>query len=227
MGEGSKNCPAAVNSGSDAINLARPVRSGRNCSLTKSRYSFTINDSGGETVADALAHLLPAAEICSSGATNKKTMRVEDSADDENGHPVSPLAPGFSPLTPTNVDEARRTSAGISIVHDKRTPELSCARGSKKRKASPDVPITPPPRHLRQKTGRSTATFKTTSKSKKSSAPKTTGSFKAASVITTKQSVAPAPQKVSQTSTSPGQLSGRLRRPIAAEPSTSPRGPAL
>ncbi|KAG9853650.1 hypothetical protein KCU98_g2880, partial [Aureobasidium melanogenum] len=191
MASDSKVRYAAVNGSPNAINVARPVRAGRQRSSLQSHRSFNTDQSGSETVADALAHLLPAAQVHSS---RTETIVVEDS-DNEAGpstYPVtpmtSPIAPVFSPLTPVHVDDQVGAAAEISAVRDKNTPEHSPTRKSKKRKASADVPVIPPPRQLRLKTRCTTATFKTTSKSKESSAPKTTKASKSASTTKGKNS---------------------------------------
>ncbi|CAD0100811.1 unnamed protein product [Aureobasidium mustum] len=197
MVSNSKNCSGAVNGSSNAINLARPVRSNRNCSLPQSRHTFAFDDSDRETVADALAHLLPAAEVRHSSTTTDPVMMNDSNSETESS--ASPLAPSFSPLTPARTNGYAIIDPEIPPLCDKhiqdgRSPDPKL----NKRKASADIPVTPPPRHLRQKTSRTTTTFKPVSKPKSSSAPKATAASKTTSAATTKKAKTPAVQKTSQ-----------------------------
>lgn len=187
MDSSSNDSAAAVKGSSDAVNLARPVRPRRKCSLPRSRDTFVMDESGRLTVADALGHVLPAAEV-NQPTTPAETIMIEDS-DDETGPSASPVAPAFSPLTPppTHVNNVITTHAEIGPLCKQRTVEHSPTRKSKKRKASDDVPVTPPPRRLRLKTKRATATFKDASGSKSSSAAEISKVSNTASTVLSKK----------------------------------------
>lgn len=187
MNSSSHDSAAAAGGSSDAVNLARPVRPRRRCSLPRSRDTFILDEGGRLTVADVLGHVLPAAEV-NQPTTSAETIMIEDS-NDETGPSASPVAPAFSPLTPpaTHVDNVDIARAEIGPFCKKRTAEHSPTPKSKKRKASDDVPVTPPPRRLRLKAKRTTTTFKSASDSKVSSAAMISKGSNAASTALSKK----------------------------------------
>ncbi|KAG9570772.1 hypothetical protein KCU71_g1093, partial [Aureobasidium melanogenum] len=184
-----------------AINVARPVRAGRRLSSGLSHQSFDTTKS----VADALAHLLPAAHVHSSRPVTS-TVLIEDSDNEAepSTYPVTPkatpIAPPFSPLTPVHVNNEVGAAAEMGSVRDKDTPERSPTRNSKKPKAGADIPVTPPPRKLRLRSCQTTATSETTSKP----ASKILKAPKSASTTKGKNSTAPAVGSTGRSSTSSG-----------------------
>ncbi|KAH0350527.1 hypothetical protein KCU83_g4894, partial [Aureobasidium melanogenum] len=184
-----------------AINVARPVRAGRRLSSGLSHQSFDTT----ESVADALAHLLPAAQVHSSRPVTG-TVVIEDSDNEAepSTYPVTlkttPIAPTFSPLTPVHVNNEVGAAAEMGSVRDKDTPERSPTRNSKKRKAGADISVTPPPRKVRLRSRQTTATSETTWKP----APKILKAPKSASTTKGKNSTAPAVGSTGQSSTSSG-----------------------
>lgn len=194
----------AVNGSPHAINLARPVRSRKPRAVQNSHQSSFDDEGSRETVADVLAHLLPAAEVRSSVTPREPVMMNNSNGETESS--ASPLAPSFSPLTPARTNGYAIIDPKIPPLCDKRIQDgHSPDPKSKKRKASADIPVTPPPRHVRQKTSRATATFKPVSKPKCSSAPKTTAASKTTfAAATTKKAKPPAVQKTSQALVSSG-----------------------
>ncbi|KAG9568204.1 hypothetical protein KCU71_g3094, partial [Aureobasidium melanogenum] len=191
----------AVNDSPSAINVARPVRAGRRLSSGLSHQSFDST----ESVADALAHLFPAAQIHTSRPV-KETVGMEhiDNEAEPSAYPVTPtttpVAPAFSPLTPLRVNSEVGAGAETGSVRRKNTPERSPTRKSKKRKASPHIPVTPPPRRLRLRSHQITATSEATWKS----APKILKAPKSASTAKGKKSTAPAVESTAQSSSSSG-----------------------
>ncbi|KAH0281410.1 hypothetical protein KCU91_g239, partial [Aureobasidium melanogenum] len=184
-----------------AINVARPVRAGRRLSSGLSHQSFDTT----ESVADALAHLLPAAQVHSSRPVTG-TVVIEDSDNEAepSTYPVTPkttpIAPPFSPLTPVRVNNEVGAAAEMGSVRDTDTPERSPTRNSKKRKAGADISVTPPPRKLRLRSRQTTATSETTSKP----ASKTFRAPKSASTPKGKAPTAAAVESTGQSSTSSG-----------------------
>ncbi|KAH0339833.1 hypothetical protein KCU81_g7088, partial [Aureobasidium melanogenum] len=171
MASNSKVRSRSVNDRPNAVNVARPVRARRRSSQ-QSQQSSNADESSHKTFADAIAHLLPAAGVVSNSRTATEPVVIEDSDDEAESSaypvtPVSPVAPTFSPLTPAGVND----EVGADSVREKNTPERSPTRKSKKRKATEEIPATPPPRRLRLRSRQSTATSKTTSEPKKTPIP--------------------------------------------------------
>jgi hypothetical protein len=82
-------------------------------------------------------------------------MMVQDSYE-ETGPGTSPLTPVPSPLTPA-IEEDADAGAEASPINQERTQQHSPTRNNRKRKANSSVPVTPPPRRVRKKTGVATA----------------------------------------------------------------------
>ncbi|KAH0367746.1 hypothetical protein KCU65_g4425, partial [Aureobasidium melanogenum] len=155
------NSKVRANDSPNAVNVARPVRARRRSSQ-QFQQSF-----GDRAVKDALAHLLPAAEIVPKPRSAEEPVVIVDSDNEAEQSaypvtPISPVAPAFSPLTPAHVNDG----VGAGSVRDKNTPERSPTRKSKKRKATEDIPVTPLPRRLRLRSRQTTATSNTTSEPK-------------------------------------------------------------
>ncbi|KAG9800891.1 hypothetical protein KCU95_g224, partial [Aureobasidium melanogenum] len=171
MASNSKVRSRSVNDSPNAVNAPRPVRARRRSSQ-QSQQSSNADESSHKTFADAIAHLLPAAGVGSNSRTATELVVIEDSDDEAEQSaypvtPVSPVAPTFSPLTPAGVND----QVGADSVREKNTPERSPTRKVKKRKATEDIPATPPPRRLRLRSRQSTATSNTTSEPKKTPVP--------------------------------------------------------
>ncbi|KAG9605857.1 hypothetical protein KCU77_g375, partial [Aureobasidium melanogenum] len=201
MASDSKVRCGAVNDSPSAINVARPVRAGRRLSSGLSHQSLDTT----ESVADALAHLLPAAQVHSSRpVTETVCIEDRDNEAEPSAYPVTPktdpIAPPFSPLTPVRVNDEVGAGAEMGSVRDKNNPERSPTRKSKKRKADADIPVTPPPRKLRLRSRQTTTTSETTWKP----APKILKALKSASTTKGKNSTAPVVESTGQTSTSSG-----------------------
>lgn len=135
---------SAITSSANAINMARPVRSGRPRSLPMPHKTFTYSLGGDQTVADVLAHLIPA-EIPAPAMDEEPTV-VADS-DEVAGPRGSPLTPVASPQILFVEEDA---TAGAEASPVKQTlPQQPPVIGHK-RKADHFVPITPP-RRVRKK----------------------------------------------------------------------------
>jgi hypothetical protein len=136
-----------VANNANAINVARPVRSGQSQhshSLVKSFQAFTYSDASRETVADVLSHLLPTTS--SDPATTGDTIEIEDS-DEEAGPRGSPLTPVASLLSPA-IEVDATAGAEVKSINDALTQQRSPISNKRKRKGSPSIPVTPPPRRV-------------------------------------------------------------------------------
>ena len=164
MASSSKENQSAVANSAAAINVARPIRSGRPRSLSTPHKIFTYdprsldsdavsplilaessNDRPRETVADALSHLIPT--MTPGVATTEQTIATFD-FEEVAGPRGSPLTPVASPQV-TFVEEDATAGAEASPVKQNRVQQHSAI--GLKRKANDAIPVTPP-RRLRQKT---------------------------------------------------------------------------
>lgn len=142
-----------VANNANAINVARPVRSAKRPSLPSSWKTFTYSQSDRETVADALSHLVPT--TTSSSALTAEAITIQDS-DEEGGPRGSPLTPVTASLTPL-VEVDATAGAETNSIEEQRTQQYLPITNSRKLKASPSVPVIPPPRRVRKKTTDATA----------------------------------------------------------------------
>jgi len=164
MASSSKEGQSALTNSASAINVARPIRSGRPRSLSTPHKIFTYdprsldsdvlsplilsessNDHRRETVADALSHLIP--PMTPAKATTEQTIQTFD-FEEVAGPRGSPLTPVASPQF-TFVEDDATAGAEASSVKQNRVQQHSAI--GLKRKANDAIPITPP-RRLRQKT---------------------------------------------------------------------------
>lgn len=152
MASVSRKHSITISSNDKAINLARPVRARQPHSLPKSSEIFSRINSGRGTVADALSHLFPAGAL--SSTTTQESAVDRDNEEGVEPH-ESPLAPVFSPLSPVIEEE---TTAGDerSLTNDQYAQQQPLTRNKRKRNTGSSVPVTPPQRRVRKKTGAAT-----------------------------------------------------------------------
>ncbi|KAH0290439.1 hypothetical protein M436DRAFT_80668 [Aureobasidium namibiae CBS 147.97] len=164
MASSSKEGQSAVANSASAINVARPIRSGRPRSLSTPHKIFTYDprslesaavsplilsespkDRRRETVAEALSHLIPT--MTPDAATTGQAIATFD-FEEAAGPRGSPLTPTASPQV-VSVEEDATTGAEASPIKQNLHQQHSTI--GLKRKANDAILITPP-RRQRQKT---------------------------------------------------------------------------